>query len=86
MGQDTFGGERPPKGVLEAFAFKDLKHEALINGVTDFQISQDGKFLVYRANRKLRVLRAGEKPDEKSGSGTGPQIRVCGSETGEDLH
>ena len=49
------------KGTLEAFAFKDLKHETLVHGITDFQISQDGKTLVYRANRKLRISARGRK-------------------------
>ena len=71
IGQDTMGGERPPKGTLEAFSFKDLKHDTLVSGVTDFQVSQDGKTLVYRAAKKLRVLKAGEKPDEKSGTEPG---------------
>ena len=71
IGQDTMGGERPPKGTLESFSFKDLKHDTLVSGVTDFRLSQDGKTLVYRASKKLRVLRAGEKPDEKSGTEPG---------------
>ncbi len=71
IGQDSFGVERPPKGTLESFNFRDLKHETVVGGVTDFQLSQDGKWLVYRAAKKLRVLRAGEKPDEKGGTEPG---------------
>ena len=71
IGQDSFGSERPAKGTLESFNFKDLKHETVVSGMTDFEVSQNGKMLAYRANRKLRILRAGEKPDEKSGSEPG---------------
>ena len=68
---DTMGGEKPPKGVLESFTFRDLKHEPLVDGITDFEISLDGKTLCYRARRSLRILKAGEKPDEKAGKEPG---------------
>ena len=68
---DTMGSERPPKGVLESFSFRDLKHEPLVEGVTDFELSLDGKMLAYRGRRSLRLLKAGEKPEEKGGKEPG---------------
>lgn len=66
LAQDGLMEERPPKGVLEVYDFKELKHEALISGLSDFTLSKDGKTLAYRAAKRLRVLKAGEKPDEKA--------------------
>ncbi|HZO86880.1 MAG TPA: S41 family peptidase [Chthonomonadaceae bacterium] len=64
--EDWRQGEPEPKGTLEVYDFKERKHEPLITGVGDFQISKDGTTLVYRAGQKLRALKAGEKPDEKT--------------------
>ena len=64
-------GETGPNGTLEVFDFKDLKHDTLINGVSEFDLSHDRKMLLYRAGRKLRVVKAGEKPDEKGGGEPG---------------
>jgi tricorn protease len=64
-------GAQESKGVLEVYDLKELKHEALINGVTDFQVALDGKTAVYRSGRRLRVVKAGERPDEKGGAEPG---------------
>ncbi|MGH9197411.1 MAG: S41 family peptidase, partial [Acidimicrobiia bacterium] len=37
-----------------------------VRGVSYFRLSQDGSTLVYRAGSRLRAVRAGDKPDEKS--------------------
>ncbi len=66
-GAVSFGGESGPKGVLEVYDFKELKHEPLIQKVSEFTLSPDGKTLAYRSARKLRVVVAGVKPDEKAG-------------------
>jgi tricorn protease len=57
--------EPPAKATLEAYDFEALKAEALISGITNFKLADDRKTLIYRAGNKLRVLKAGEKPDEK---------------------
>jgi tricorn protease len=59
------------KGTLEAYDFKELKHETLIANISDFALSLDGKTAVIRTARRLRVVRAGEKADEKTGSEPG---------------
>jgi tricorn protease len=64
-------GEPGPKGVLEMYDFKEQKHEPLIHKVSEFTLSQDGKTLVYRSARKLRVVVAGVKPDDKAGAESG---------------
>ncbi len=59
--------EPPPRGTLEQYDFKDQKRETLLSGVSGFSLSMERKTLVARAGRKLRVMVAGAKPDEKSG-------------------
>ncbi len=60
--------EPPAKATLEVFDFETLKPETLISGITNFKLSDDRKTLIYRAGNRLRVLKAGEKPDEKAAS------------------
>jgi tricorn protease len=54
---------------LEVYDFADRTHETLLEGVYDFTITLDGKMLAYHNNRRLRMIRAGEKPKEQSGVG-----------------
>lgn len=63
-------GPSPPeaKGVLEAFDFETQRHEPLISGLNDFDIGRDGKTMLYRSANRLRVVRAGSRPDEKAAS------------------
>ena len=78
--------ERPPKGVLESFSVQGFEARDACErryGLSKFL--RTASSLVYRAARKLRILRAGEKPDEKSGSGAGTQKRVCRLEARENL-
>ena len=58
--------EPPAKGSLEVYDFEEQEKEVLITGVTNFEVSMDHKTLIYRAGNRLRVLKAGEKPDEKA--------------------
>jgi tricorn protease len=64
-------GEPTPRGTLEMYDFKQLKHEPLVAEMSDFTLSQDGKTLVYRAGRRMRAIIAGLKPDEKAGQEPG---------------
>jgi len=59
--------DAPPKGTLEQYDFKDQKREVLTGGISSFSLSMESKTLLVRAGRKLRVLAAGAKPDEKAG-------------------
>src|SRR5262249_15241923 len=66
LGQDWRPGEPPAKGTIELFDFETLKQEPLIAEVTDFQLARGYKTLAYGAGSRLRVLRAGTKPEEKA--------------------
>lgn len=50
-------------GTLEMYDLAERKKEFIAGGVSDFDVSADRKFLVYRTGKRLRVLKAGEKPD-----------------------
>jgi tricorn protease len=51
------------------FEFDTQKQDRLVDGVSDFSLSQDAKSLMYQSGDRLRVLRAGEKPSQKNGEG-----------------
>ena len=51
------------KGALESYSFEAHKHERLMDGVSDFEVAADGKTILVRAGDRLRVLKAGEKPE-----------------------
>lgn len=68
---DPASVESQSKGTLEVYDFKELKHEALIAKVSSFQVSQDRKTLAYFSGKRLRVVAAGTKPDEKAGDTAG---------------
>src|SRR5438046_1228884 len=80
------GGEPPAKATLEMFDFDTGKAEIVVKDISDFQLSGDRKTLVYRAGNRLRVVKAGEKPDEnaakegpgrKSGWVDLKRVRIC---------
>lgn len=62
------GSTPPASGVLDVYDFGDQKVDTLIDGLSSFEVSMDAKTLIYRMGNKLRVLRAGDKPDNKGGS------------------
>ena len=65
------------KGTLHAYDFKEQKKETFVSGIDDFQLSRDGKTLVYSSGSRLRVIKAGKKAegDSKSGSRASPNRR-----------
>jgi tricorn protease len=62
------GSTPPASGVLDVYDFGDQKVDTLIDGLSSFDVSMDAKTLIYRMGNRLRVLRAGDKPDNKGGS------------------
>ena len=54
-------------GRLEAYDFENQEHETLLRSITNFDVSLDNQTLVYRAGNDLRVLKAGERPDDAGG-------------------
>lgn len=70
-------------GALEVFDLETLEERNLVEaGVSDFQVSADGKTLVYRSGLSLRVIKAGDKsprdglPGRKSGWVNLSRLRV----------
>jgi tricorn protease len=57
------------KATLNAFDFASLKEDTLTSGVDGFSLSRDGATLIYRSGRKLRVLKAGDKPNDTKATG-----------------
>ncbi|GAC1630528.1 MAG: S41 family peptidase [Ktedonobacteraceae bacterium] len=53
--------EYGPRGSIDAYNFEKYKHERIITGVSNFDVSRDNKTLIYRSSRRLRVVKAGEK-------------------------
>ncbi|MBI3037535.1 PDZ domain-containing protein, partial [bacterium] len=63
--KNWFDVETDGKGNLEKYDFEELRRETLFSGISTFSLSQDSKTMLVRYGNKLRVLKAGEKPDEK---------------------
>lgn len=56
-------GETPePKGRIDCYDLENHKYEWLLDSVNGFDLSRDGKMIIYQSHRRLRVLKAGEKP------------------------
>lgn len=58
------GSEPPGKGTLSQYDFEKLECQTFINGVGTFKVSKDLSRIVYRVDNRLRVVKAGEKPDD----------------------
>ena len=63
-------GSGSARGTLHAYDFKEQKKETLVSGIDDFQLSRDGKTLVYSDGNRLRVIKAGKKAEADSKSGS----------------
>ena len=68
LSQDDFGPSVSAKGSLYVYKYDEQEEEKLADKITDFLIGPDGETLVYRSKDKLRVIKAGEKPDDKKGT------------------
>ena len=49
------------KGSVYSYDFEAQKYEWLMDGVSGFDISRDGRALIYSSKYRLRVLKAGDK-------------------------
>lgn len=63
LGQHWLDDDDDDKGALEMYDLAERKREFIAGGVSGFEVSRDRKFLAYRAGKRLRVLKTGEKPD-----------------------
>ncbi len=59
--------ESSPRGQLYSYSFEDLKEDLLVSSVEDFNLSNNGKWLIYRTGQRLRVVKAGDKPPDENG-------------------
>lgn len=66
---DSGGGRQDAKGTLHMYDLKDLKYEMWAQGVTGLTLSFDRKAAVLNYGRRLRVVPAGKKPDDKDAKG-----------------
>jgi tricorn protease len=66
LGRTWMPTEPPAKGHLEIYRFEERKRETLLAGLTSFELSSDAKTLYYRSGNRLRILKAGDRPDEKT--------------------
>lgn len=75
LGQDLLAtSPGAPRGSLEAYDLAEQRHEVLTGGISHFEVSRDGHTLVYRSARRLRAVKAGDKPPEGSDN-DGPSRR-----------
>ncbi|MEV4110914.1 PDZ domain-containing protein [Nonomuraea sp. NPDC049695] len=54
---------------LHLYDFTTGKNEHFADGVTDFELGRDHKTLLYRADSRLRVVKAGEAPGDEEAPG-----------------
>lgn len=65
LGKSWLDSDEGGKGTLLMYDFNTTKTETLASKVDDFTLSPDYKTLAYRSGKRLRVIPAGQKPDEK---------------------
>lgn len=68
LGNNWANTDTPPKGTLQCYDFEQRSEETLVGGISDLEVCADGSTMVYRVRDRLRVVKAGEKPDEKVAS------------------
>lgn len=66
LSRDWFAEDEVPKGRLEIYDFSEQRHDTLVQGVGSFKVAGDGATVAYRSGRRIRAIKAGAKPDEKS--------------------
>lgn len=60
-------GEPYSKGTVNIYNFEDQKEDVLIGGIHGFDVSRDSSMLIYQTGYRLRVLKAGDKPENGNG-------------------
>ena len=56
---------------LHVYEFKDQKKDVLVKGLDRFSLSRDRKTMIYKTGNRLRVVKAGAKPNDSASGGTG---------------
>lgn len=70
LGDWSASEEDEEKGTLWVYDFVNQKLDTLAYDVQSIQVANGGKTLSYRNGRRLRVFKAGEKPNDNSESST----------------
>jgi tricorn protease len=60
----------PSPATLHCYDFEDLKLNVAATSVSDFKIGLDTETLIYRSDKRLRILETGEKPNGHNGKTT----------------
>jgi len=68
LAHDLTEAEAPAKGVLECYDLQLRSSETLLAGISSFELSPDLSTMLYRVRDRMRVVKAGVKPDEKAAS------------------
>lgn len=58
--------EGPSDGILESYDFDTQKLDEIADGVAEVITSHDRCWIGYRSEQRLRILKADEKPDDRS--------------------
>ncbi len=66
LNRSWFNDKDDGKGTLELYDLTERKKEPVVNGISNLDVSRSRKYLLYRSNRNLRVLKVGEKPDNNA--------------------
>ena len=64
LADDAAADDRDAKGEIWTYDLKEHVGELWVSGVSEFRLTASGKTLAYRSGDRLRVVRAGEKPDD----------------------
>jgi tricorn protease len=65
LARQIFDTTPDSKKSLVMFTMGEKKTDRLITGITHFSISSDKKTLCYQSGKRLRTIKAGDKPDDK---------------------
>jgi tricorn protease len=71
LNESWSSAESPSNKTLHMYNIHEQKQETLINSLSWYDISADGETLGYYADGKIRLLKAGDKADDKTAS-SGP--------------
>jgi tricorn protease len=66
MGDWSAWDEEDERGTLYVYDFITQKLDTIASDVNSIQVANSGKTLSYRSGKRIRVLKAGEKPAENS--------------------
>ncbi len=66
LDESFFAVEQPAKGRLLVYDLDEQKEDTLVNWISDFDLNRSRKLMVIRSGNRLRVLKAGAKPQDEN--------------------